>query len=61
MPYGHLQQSGLTVQVSNLCLSIVACEIIFPPLYKLVTCLENPMDGGAWWAAVHGSQRVGHD
>ena len=18
------------------------------------TCLENPMDGGAWWAAVHG-------
>jgi len=24
-------------------------------------CLENPMDGGAWWAAVHGSLRVGHD
>ena len=24
-------------------------------------CLENPMDGGAWWATVHGSQRVGHD
>ena len=23
--------------------------------------LENPMDGGAWWAAVHGSHRVGHD
>ena len=20
------------------------------------SCLENPMDGGAWWAAVHGSQ-----
>ena len=19
-----------------------------------VLCLENPMDGGAWWAAVHG-------
>ena len=18
------------------------------------SCLENPMDGGAWWAAVHG-------
>ena len=18
------------------------------------TCLENPMDGGAWWATVHG-------
>ena len=23
--------------------------------------LENPMDGAAWWATVHGSQRVGHD
>ena len=20
----------------------------------LLSCLENPMDGGAWWAAVHG-------
>ena len=25
------------------------------------SCLENPMDGGAWWAASMGSQRVGHD
>ena len=25
------------------------------------SCLENPMDGGAWWAIVHGSQRVGLD
>ena len=25
------------------------------------SCLENPMDRGAWWAAVHGSQRVGQD
>ena len=25
------------------------------------SCLENPMDGGAWWATVQGSQRVGHD
>ena len=23
--------------------------------------LENPMDRGAWWAAAHGSQRVGHN
>ena len=27
----------------------------------LYSCLENPMDRGAWWAVVHGSQRVGHD
>jgi len=24
-------------------------------------CLENPMDRGAWWAAVHGVARVGYD
>ena len=24
-------------------------------------CLENPRDGGAWWAASLGSHRVGHD
>ena len=24
-------------------------------------CLENPVDGGAWWAAVHGVARVGHN
>ena len=29
-----------------------------PPQYS---CLENPMDRGAWRATVHGSQRVGHD
>ena len=23
----------------------------------LVSCLENPMDGGAWWAAVHGDDK----
>ena len=25
------------------------------------SCLENPMDGGAWWAAVRGVTRVGHN
>ena len=25
------------------------------------SCLENPMDGGGWWAAVHGVARVGND
>ena len=22
------------------------------------SCLENPMDGGAWWAAVHGIAKI---
>ena len=25
------------------------------------SCLENPRDGGAWWAVFFGSHRVGHD
>ena len=25
------------------------------------SCMENPMDRGAWWAIVIGLQRVGHD
>ena len=25
------------------------------------SCLENPMDRGAWQATIHGSKRVGHD
>ena len=25
------------------------------------SCLENPMDRGAWWATIHGSQRVGYN
>ena len=25
------------------------------------SCLENPMDGAAWWAAVHGVSKNGHD
>ena len=25
------------------------------------SCLENPMEGGAWWATVHGVAKVRHD
>ena len=25
------------------------------------SCLENPRDGGAWWATVYGTHRVGLD
>ena len=27
----------------------------------LCSCLENPMDRGAWWATVHGVTRVRHN
>ena len=25
------------------------------------SCWDNPIDRGAWWATVHGLQRVGHN
>ena len=28
---------------------------------RSVSCLENPVDREAWWAAVHGVARVGPD
>ena len=31
------------------------------PYLLQYSCLENPMDGGAWWATVHGVARVKHD
>ena len=45
-------------------------SLLFNMLSKLVigegngtplqySCLENPMDGGAWWAAVHGVAKSG--
>ena len=43
---------------------LVVCSLIWSHLAILFgegsgtplqySCLENPMDGGAWWAAVHG-------
>ena len=29
--------------------------------HSSVLAWKIPMDRGAWWATVHGSQRVGHD
>ena len=25
------------------------------------SCLENPRDGGAWWAAIYGVAQIRHD
>ena len=44
----------LSVQVKGriACISLYIREGSGTPLQY--SCLENPMDGGAWWAAVHG-------
>ena len=33
---------------------IVRFQIFFLVIYYLLACLDNPMDRGSWWAAVHG-------
>ena len=43
----YKQQCDITVL-----LSLMGGEGNITPLQY--SCLENPMDGGAWWAAVHG-------
>ena len=34
---------------------------LFKKITLLYSCLENSMDRGAWWAAVHGVAKVGHN
>ena len=47
--------------VAKSCLTL--CDLVYCSLREgsgtplQYSCLENPMDGGAWWAAVHGVSR----
>ena len=50
---------NLSTSADNVDLSMLTGEGNGTPLQY--SCLENPMDGGAWWAAVHGVARVTHD
>ena len=54
----HTQHIILLEKQVNLSLEPIATSYGTPLQYS---CLENPMDGGAWQAAVHGVARVGHD
>ena len=35
-------------------LPVVGRDNVLTHYWDWLDCLENPMDGGAWWAAVHG-------
>ena len=57
-PWGR-QESGMTERLHlHFSLSCIG-EGNGHPLQ--CSCLENPRDKGAWWAASMGSHRVGHD
>ena len=50
--YLKKQEKG---QINNLTLHLKHGEGNGTPLQQ--ACLENPMDGGAWWATVHGATK----
>ena len=57
-PWGH-EESDVTEQLHfHFSLSCIG-EGNGNPLQ--CSCLENPRDGGAWWAAVYGVAQSGHD
>ena len=49
---GVWQGCTLSLSLFNLYVEYIIREGNGTPLQY--SCLENPMDGGAWWAAVHG-------
>jgi len=53
----NLSKCLVTIKNPKLCTCVYWClgEGNGTPLQY--SCLENPMDGGAWWAAVHGVAR----
>ena len=44
-----------------ICLSLIITDGEGNGIPLQYLCLENPMDGGAWWARVYGVARVEHD
>ena len=60
---GNTHRKYLQRKKKCLCLTILSSSSFIPWSYLIgegngtplqYSCLENPMDGGAWWAAVHG-------
>ena len=45
-------QTNLSNILINYCIMLSIREGNGTPLQY--SCLENPMDGGVWWAAIHG-------
>ena len=60
--------TGKTIALSRQTFVGKVMSLLFNMLSRLVigegngnplhySCLENPMDGGAWWATVHGVEK----
>ena len=60
-PYMTARETGSPVALTIWTFVRKVISLLFNTLSRFVngtplqySCLENPMDGGAWWAAVHG-------
>ena len=51
---GHAKDMGLIPRLGR-------CPGIGNGNQLQYSCLENPMDRGAWWATPHGVARIRHD
>ena len=57
---GSGASTGLCLHLGKAVRVRYLCPLPIPPTYSFLglaplqySCLESPMDGGAWWAAVH--------
>ena len=55
----HLSHQGSQIYLNLTPFSFFGCTTLLEGNGTLLqySCLENPMDGGVWWAAVHGVAR----
>ena len=61
-PWHHDNFQNFLAAHSNYSGQTIPWAFEYPSLTPLqYFCLENPVDGGAWWAAVHGVTRVRHN
>ena len=54
LPYPALYQKGNSTALQSFPNRFTFLEMEGNDTQLQYSCLENPMDGGAWWAAVHG-------
>ena len=47
----------MTLKAGNAIQVLGQLTCLLSDIFEFLSCLENPMDGGAWWAAVHGVAR----
>ena len=56
-----LENSAVTTRLEEISFHSIPKLGQCQKMFKLPSCPENPLDRGAWWTTVQGSQKVRHD